>query len=167
MHALSEAELSEWARQSVREFAGMMEEEDQSLSYDANLETDVVTSFDPPSEESIDPNSSSSSGPTREMTPENIVAGEMKWKQIMKLQYHARVALLVAARSIWEKPKKELAELLDVHQNAFEQFFSTAKKRVQNGDLNVEDLKPYVSVQYYPALEEFLAKAPARKTLNL
>lgn len=165
MHPLSEEEELEWIRQQAVQTVGTMDKEGQSSSVNADLEKEVGMSFDPPSEESIDPSSSSSSGPTGEIGPENIVAGEMKWKKIMKLQYHARVALIVAARSIWEKPKRELAELLDVHQNAFEQFFSTAKKKVQKGDLDVEDLKPYVSVQYHPALEEFLAKTPARKPL--
>ena len=71
---------------------------------------------------------------------------------------------MATARSLWKKPQKELAELLDVNQNAFEKFFSTAKEKALKGNFGIADLKPYVSVEHYPALEQFLADALARKS---
>jgi two-component system, NtrC family, response regulator len=102
-----------------------------------------------------------------EITPENVIMGVLTWKQIQKLHYHARVALMVAAKSLWKKPQKELAEVLSVTQNAFERFFSTAKKKAQKGDINIEDLKPHVSEEYHPALEEFQTEALTRNSSDL
>ena len=64
-------------------------------------------------------------------TPENIVAGKIKWTYIKKEPYDFRSAIMIIARSMWQRSQKELAELLDVNPNSLERFFSTVKKKNQ------------------------------------
>ena len=90
-----------------------------------------------------------------DFTPENIVTGRIKWTSIKKEAYDLRSAIMIVARSMWQKSQKELAELLDVNPNSLEQFFATVKRKIRNGELDLQNLKSHISPDHYPALENF------------
>jgi uncharacterized membrane protein len=119
--------------------------------------------------ETSTPVSPTSNEPPVEITPENMIAGKIKWNQIEGLEYSAKVALVVAARSLWKKPKKkkDLAKILNVRsQNAFEQFYRYARKKVRDNELHLEDLKRHVSCAHHEALEKFVSEALAGKSVD-
>jgi len=91
-----------------------------------------------------------------EITAENIVAGKVKWAHIKTVRsYDRRSAIMIAARSMWQSPQRKLAELLDVNPNSLEQFFSTVKRKIKKGELDIQKLNSHVSPNHYPALEKF------------
>jgi DNA-binding NtrC family response regulator len=93
-----------------------------------------------------------------QITPENIVAGKLKWKQIQQnSDYEQRAAVLLVARSIWNGRQTKLADLLSVIPDTFFRFFSTVKKEIKNRNLDIQDLKPYVNRDHYLVLEKIFS----------
>ena len=91
-----------------------------------------------------------------EFTPENIIAGKIKWASIKnKKPYHERAAVMIIARSLWEESQSQLAELLEAPANNLEQFFSTIRRKVKKNELDLEDLKPHIGSDFHPLLEKF------------
>ena len=97
-----------------------------------------------------------------EITPENIIEGKIKWKQLKTLSYHKRVSIMVAAKSLWMDQQQNLAKLLEVKPNTLDRFFSTAKTKAEDGDLNVDQLKPHLDSKHHLCLEKFFV--PLRKS---
>lgn len=92
-----------------------------------------------------------------DITPESIIAGKIEWNQILELSYEHRVSLMVVARSLWKGQQKELAKMLGAEVNAFEQFFSTAKKKARSGKLTLDMLTDFVSDVHRPELQDFFS----------
>jgi DNA-binding NtrC family response regulator len=92
------------------------------------------------------------------ITPENIVAGKIKWANIKKESYGFRSAIMIIARSMWQKPQRELAEVLVVNPNSLEQFFSTIKRKIRNGELHIQNLKPQTSPDHHAIIEKYFTE---------
>ena len=131
------------------------QKENQRLLYEMDYETGIPMWFDFSSTENVPIDSPTISESSGEISPEKVIAGDVKWDRIKSLDYNIQVSIMVVARSLWKKRKKELATILGVRPNTLDKFFSDAKKYARNGKFQFEDLKDFVYDKHHPVLFKF------------